>query len=100
MENKQIILKEIKETREKLTSLEKQFDPDTPSTIEKVIVYENLLHQIQLYAQVVLHSEKVSNIIKNICDWSYAHRCGNGMFSEQEQQSVINQAFRKLEKEL
>ena len=63
---------------------------------EKVKVYEQLLHNIQLNAEVVMNNDNVRQLISNICRWSYSHRVGNGELSEQEQDEVINKAFYKL----
>lgn len=63
---------------------------------EKVQVYEQLLHKIQMNAEVVMDHEVVGDLITNICRWSYAHRCGNGENSEQEQDAIIRSAFDRL----
>ena len=69
-----------------------------PTLKEKVKVYEQLLHNIQLNAEVAMNNENVRKLIGNICRWSYAHRVGNGELSEKEQDEVINTAFYKLNK--
>ena len=63
---------------------------------EQVQVYEQLLHKIHLNAEVVMDHEVVGDLITNICRWSYAHRCGNGENSEQEQDEIVRAAFDKL----
>jgi hypothetical protein len=63
---------------------------------EKIHKYEELLHTIQMYAEVTMDNEKLSNIINNICRWSYSHRTGNGMLSEEQQNDYIRKAFDKL----
>jgi cobalamin biosynthesis Mg chelatase CobN len=63
---------------------------------EKIRVYEELLHSIQLYAEVSMDNEKLSKLIRNICNWSYAHRLGNGMLSEEEQNEFIQERFNLL----
>ncbi len=62
---------------------------------EKVEMYENLLHRIQMYYGVV-DSKKVKNLLDNISSWSYTHRSGNGMLSDEEQQERIDNAFDNL----
>ena len=79
-----------------VTALEKQLYPDSPTTMEKLSMYELLLHDIQMFAEVVLDSKSVGKLIHNICSWSYAHRCGNGEFSDEEQREIVDRAFRKL----
>ena len=63
---------------------------------EKVQVYEQLLHKIQMNASVVMDHEVVGDLIRNICDWSYSHRKGNGEYSEAEQDAIIRRAFDRL----
>lgn len=61
---------------------------------EKIAVYEELLHKIQMHAQVTCNHEAVSQLIGNICSWSYAHRSGE--LTSVEQQKRIDAAFKKL----
>lgn len=63
---------------------------------EKVQVYEQLLHKMQLNAEVVMDHEVVGDLIRNICSWSYAHRRGNGEYSEAEQDAIVRHAFDRL----
>jgi ribosome-associated translation inhibitor RaiA len=63
---------------------------------EKVHVYEQFLHQLQLFAEVVLDNKKTSALISNACRWSYAHRVGNGTLSDEEQHQLIEKAFNNL----
>ena len=63
---------------------------------QKIEMYEQLLHQIQMYAEVSMNPDKVGKLINNICNWSYAHRRGNGEPSEEEQQAMIDRAFDRL----
>lgn len=86
----------IKDARLNLCHLEKKLSPDSPSTVEKVYMYEGLLHDIQMFSAVVMDGKKVGKLIDNINSWSYAHRCGNGEYSEEEQQAIIDKAFKKL----
>ena len=90
------IIAAIKDARLRLCHLEKKLSPDSPSTVEKVYMYEGLLHDIQMFSAVVMDGQKVGKLIDNINSWSYAHRCGNGEHSEEEQQAIIDKAFKKL----
>lgn len=63
---------------------------------KKVEVYETLLHKIQMHADVTMNVNKMRQLIRNICNWSYAHRCGNGEHSEEEQAEIVQRAFDKL----
>lgn len=63
---------------------------------EKVEVYEAVLHQINLYSSITMDSEKIGELIDAINAWSYAHRCGNGELSDEEQQALIDAKFNRL----
>jgi len=63
---------------------------------QKIAKYEELLHKIQLNAEVCLNDENMRRLISNICDWSYAHRRGNGELTDEEQQNCIDKCFNKL----
>lgn len=64
---------------------------------EKVKAYERILHKVQWYAAVNINYVKMEDLIELICNWSYAHRSGNGELTEEEQQARIDEAFKKLE---
>ena len=68
----------------------------TPSLREKVLKYEELFHLIQLNYAVTMDSARVKAYLDNIAEWSYAHRRGNGEYSEKEQRELINAQFHKL----
>lgn len=63
---------------------------------EKVAVYEHVFHQIQMYREVVMSHEKVVELLNIIGNWSYAHRCGNGELTDEEQQAGIDRQFDRL----
>ena len=63
---------------------------------QKVEMYERLLHKLQLNFVVAMNSDNVKSLLRNIDRWSYAHRSGNGMLSDDEQQARIDAAFDKL----
>lgn len=86
----------LKEKRDELSLLEKNANPDLPTSQEKIEMYEHLLHDIQLFAQVVMNGDKVQRLIHNICGWSYAHRQGNGEYTEEEQELLVAKHFWKL----
>lgn len=60
---------------------------------EKILIYENLLHRLQLHLEITMDNDKVSEILKSICDWSRAHR---GEYTEEELEKRINDAFNKF----
>lgn len=63
---------------------------------DKIKMYEQLLHLLQLNYAVTLNSGNVKKLLDNIDRWSYAHRCGNGEYAEAEQNKMIEAAFWKL----
>lgn len=63
---------------------------------EKIKIYEELLHRIQIYAEVTMDNEKLSKLLRNICNWSYSHRVGNGCLTQEEQNELIKESFEKL----
>jgi hypothetical protein len=63
---------------------------------EKVRVYEQFLHLLQMHAEVTLNGEMMRRLISNACRWSYAHRCGNGELSDEDQQKLVDAAFERL----
>ncbi len=69
-----------------------------PTLKRKVEVYERLLHNIQLHYAVTCNNEELKKLLEKISTWSYAHRCGNGEYSDNEQQEYINRCFEKLDK--
>ena len=61
---------------------------------EKLKIYEGFLHKFQLYMACMNH-QKCSEASDIIFYWSYSHRCGNGEYTEEEQQTAIdNQIIR------
>lgn len=63
---------------------------------EKVEVYEAVLHQINLYSSITMDSEKIGELIDAINAWSYAHRQGNGEYTDKQQQALIDAKFNRL----
>jgi len=74
--------------------------PKHPTQKERIAQYEQLLHNIQFHAEVTMRPEVVRDLIGRICSWSYAHRSGNGEYSEEEKQQQIDYAFWKLDPHL
>jgi hypothetical protein len=62
----------------------------------KIRGYEKTLHLLSLY--MLTGSEKMRDLLSTINDWSYSHRVGNGEFTDEEQQEIIDFAFERLEK--
>ena len=60
-------------------------------------IFKQAFHYIQLHAAVTMNHERVMLMINAICDWSYSHRCGNGENTEERQNEIIEQSFKKIE---
>ena len=63
---------------------------------EKREVYEDLLHSLQMYAAVTLDQAAIAHALSIICDWSYAHRQGNGELTEEQQDNLVRKHFDRL----
>lgn len=59
-------------------------------------VFRAAFHYINTHAAITMNGDKVREMIDAICSWSYAHRCGNGEYSEEEQQELVDRAFEKI----
>ena len=62
----------------------------------RVQKYEEFLHALNMYAAIVMDDKKVGKLIENACSWSYAHRVGNGEYTDREQQDIIDRCFDRL----
>lgn len=67
----------------------------SPTNSEKVKIYEQFLHKINMML-ACCNNEGVKELINNANQWSYYHRTGNGELTEKEQQQLINKAFWRL----
>jgi len=67
----------------------------SPTIEEKVEMYENFLHKINMCC-VSMNNNAIKELVENADIWSYNHRRGNGELSEEEQQKLIDSAFWKL----
>ena len=60
---------------------------------EKVQAYESMMHTIQMYRSVTMDSPAINHLLDVICDWSYAHRRGNG---EVDNDILVAKAFDRI----
>ena len=66
-----------------------------PTDKEKIQQYEKFLHAINM--SIMSHNHKrIEGLIHNADMWSYAHRVGNGEYSDEQQDKIIASAFWKL----
>jgi len=71
-------------------------ETDLARLVCKVRRYERFLHLLQLHAEVTMNPDAMRSLIGNACRWSYAHRAGNGELSPEEQDEIIERAFKNL----
>jgi hypothetical protein len=64
--------------------------------LDKIKVYEDLFHDIQLYRDVTMDNGSLLKALDIICDWSYAHRAGNGERTEDEVKEAVKRQFLRL----
>ena len=62
---------------------------------EKIKVYEEFLHSISR-ANTAMNNKLMQKYVRQADAWSYAHRRGNGEFSEEEQQAIVETEFWRL----
>jgi len=62
---------------------------------EKVAIYEHVFHLTNIYRTGGSYDD-MKKILDAIDMWSYAHRCGNGEYSDKEQQEIIDKATDRL----
>jgi len=62
---------------------------------DKVQMYEQFLHKISM-ACTCMDNLAIQELVQNADAFSYAHRQGNGMLSDNQQQDLINSKFFKL----
>lgn len=63
---------------------------------ERIKKFREFLHLLQFNAEVVMNSKNVQRLINNACSWSYAHRIGNGEFTDAAQMRIVDQATTRL----
>lgn len=71
-------------------------DKPIPTEAEQLKMYRGFLHDLNTFAAIVMDHHAVHDLIGNACDWSYAHRCGNGVPTDEEQDQIIANNFWKL----
>lgn len=61
-------------------------------------VFRAVFHYLHTHAQITMNYEKVTEMMSAISAWSYAHRCGNGEYSDEEQQELVDRTFERIRK--
>jgi len=67
----------------------------TPTLREKVKMYEDLLHKINLM-QVACDNEGIQELLHNIDKWSYMFRCNGEGLTDKKRQELIDRVFWNL----
>lgn len=62
---------------------------------EKLKLYEKVFHRISML-NTALNAEGMRDMVGRIDSWSYAHRCGNGQLSDEEQAQLVEDAAKRL----
>jgi len=62
---------------------------------QKVALYERVFHRISML-NTAMNADGMREMIRRIDAWSYAHRCGNGELSDEEQSALVEDAARGL----
>lgn len=63
---------------------------------EKLKIYEGFFHKINIYC-TCMKNEKIADAISLIDSWSYSHRVGNGVLSEEKQQELVDNYIKKMQ---
>lgn len=63
---------------------------------DKVTTYETLLHDLYFAGEVAMNADRMSELLKRIGAWSFAHRSGNGELSDEEQAARVAAAYERL----
>lgn len=62
----------------------------------KLEAHEIILHSLHTFTSVTLNDEKARKLLSLISGWSYAHRAGNGEYSEKETERAVDRAFSEM----
>lgn len=66
-----------------------------PTDAEKIRMYEDYLHKINLLYTCMNH-QGIARLVQNADSWGWAHRQGNGELSDEEQEKLVAAKFWKL----
>lgn len=62
----------------------------------KVQIYESFLHDLHFAYAVSMNHDRVNELLQLASMWSYAHRIGNGEYTDEEQQEIVNHATKQI----
>ena len=66
----------------------------TPTLKQKVEMYENFLHKINIFI-ISGNNDGIKELVNNADNWSYAHRSGE-FLTDKQRRKMINDMFQKL----
>ena len=66
----------------------------TPTLKQKVEMYENFLHKINIFI-ISGNNDGIKELVNNADNWSYAHRSGE-FLTDKQRRKIINDMFQKL----
>jgi len=66
----------------------------TPTLKQKVEMYENFLHKINIFI-ISGNNDGIKELVNNADNWSYAHRSGE-FLTDRQRRKMINDMFQKL----
>lgn len=64
---------------------------------ERCDIYEKFFHRINMMC-ISMNGTRISDAISLIDSWSYAHRTGNGEYTEEEQQQIVERVIERMSK--
>lgn len=62
---------------------------------ERLKIYESFFHQMNVHC-ITMNQAKITEAVGLIDSWSYAHRCGNGEYTEYEQKKIVDKVVLKM----
>jgi len=66
----------------------------TPTLKQKVEMYENFLHKINIFI-ISGNNDGIKELVNNADNWSYAHRSGE-FLTDRQRRKMINDMFQRL----
>ncbi|QDP59548.1 MAG: hypothetical protein GOVbin4162_122 [Prokaryotic dsDNA virus sp.] len=63
---------------------------------EQLNIIHGFFHTIQMYS-ITCNNPKMQEAVNLICNWSRAHREGNGELTYEEQKERVEKALRRME---
>ena len=65
---------------------------------QKLFILESAIHSLQCAIQVTMRHDWAEEIVRLMCEWSYAHRSGE--LTDEEREQRIEEAYERLVRSL